>query len=397
MNFKIIGKWRRINQENIRRQLRSFVSFTVLTFLFPIVYAGVIFYQKKIGVKLKFGSIVVDSIGGLHVIDGFLRRTQNDTNYTYVFLVRKKNVVNHFYYELLCRKVIVLEVKHWLHPLESLLIFKNRFSCVEEIRFLNQDESDKYRPVEWFNDFDRAEGSKLLAKLGIDKPEKWYVTVFARDTQYDSMMNKKNDRDYHLKYHNHRNSDISTYIDAIKFIIDKGGYVIRIGRHASVPIKYSHPRLIDYSFSKYMSDFADIYLVCHGKFVLGCESGIVELANLVDLPMALVNNGSYVAGAGRKNAIYIPKLIIYNDKNKIMSLTEFSSRFNNKTNAITYYEDLIESGYQFVDNTNQDILEVMEYMYSRFVEGKVTSFDNINGATNKIWAHFAEKHPELLD
>ena len=112
------------------------------------------------------------------------------------------------------------------------------------------------------------------------KPDDWYVCLHTRDpSHYFELVGTGQ---------THRNSPIEVYLDAIRFITAKGGWVIRLGGPNS-PRLPAMERTVDYAFSQYKSDLMDIHLIRNARAFIGTTSGLTNVAISFGIPSALVN------------------------------------------------------------------------------------------------------------
>ncbi len=391
--------------------VRKLVGFLHLL-LFPFMCLAVIVYSAAKGRKYYFAEGETRRIGGWAItIDALLRRTKNDSKYKdYVFIVHHK-IANSFFYELMKRQVTVVENPVLSFLLLSLARIENPLRVADKLDYIRPEEVGQYPPVGWFSEQDHARGRDLLKQLGICGKDTWYVCFFARDNAYYEAHSSGAELDYIKAYHSRRNSDINAQIPAMKFIIDRGGYVIRVGRIASKPVGFSHPRLVDYPFSPYRSDFADIYLPCHGKFLIGDGSGVACMSAIVDMPRGWINselmNSCFPESSlvPRKNVIYIPKLMRFRDSGKYVTINDYRRLLCSSTagSIVNYIEAVKRNNIVHEDNSEEDILLVTAAMYNEFVAGNRGAgaqggdfFDAGLNHGNEIWPEFLKRHPELL-
>lgn len=163
-----------------------------------------------------------------------------------------------------------------------------------------------------------------------------------------------------VSVYNIRNSDIDSYIDAIRFLINKGYTVVRVGSIVSKPISWSHPKLIDYPISGHRCDFLDIFLVGNCKFFLGGSSGIADVAYLFDIPRVNVDYAEFGYVPYGKNCLYIPKKHQFKKTGKYL---RFQEAFELKLD--THMLNGEEFGLELEDNSPQDILEATREMLAR--------------------------------
>lgn len=90
-----------------------------------------------------------------------------------------------------------------------------------------------------------------------------------------------------------RNADITTYEPAIRYLIDQGYTVVRMGDANMVAIDdmvaRCGPDLIDYAFSEQKSEFLDCYLCSECDFFIGLASGLYALSGIFGRPCCYVN------------------------------------------------------------------------------------------------------------
>jgi putative glycosyltransferase (TIGR04372 family) len=119
--------------------------------------------------------------------------------------------------------------------------------------------------------------------LGLPR-EAWFVCLHVREGGY------KDDWD------NYRNSDIGNYLEAIKEITRRGGWVIRMGDPSMTKLP-ALERVLDYAHSQFRSAIMDIYLVKECAFCLGTSSGIIsDVPLLLGKPVVMTNTPQWING-----------------------------------------------------------------------------------------------------
>lgn len=375
--------------------------FYLISFL--LVYPTVIGYSYLVGKKYYFAKISMVNIGGFSTtVDAFLRRTVNKPeNIEYVFIRQNNRVANEYFYSLAKKKLLIPESSALKLLLSPLVNVNNPLNVTKTLSYLKGCELKERQRLVWFEESDHIRGKELLTTLGIVGDDAWYVCFNARDNAYARSHQSSREVRNLEPYHSHRNSDIDTYIKAIKFILDRGGYVVRIGSIVEKSIGYMHPRLIDYPFSSHKSDFADIYLACHCKFIIGNASGVVDLSWIVDMPFGRVNEPIYSHKWVRPNTIFIPKLIKWGTSNKFLTIKKYYELFD-ENRAHDFYGTMKQMGLIHVDNSDDDILQVTESMYHLYVlqeksHAEVPCIISQEAHhCGDIWHPFLARHPELI-
>lgn len=123
---------------------------------------------------------------------------------------------------------------------------------------------------------DRAR--EAVEKLGLPAGA-WYVCVHSREGGYSPS-------DEHL--HAYRNSDIDSYRLAMREIVERGGWCVRVGDPTSKPIS-PMKGVIDCAHSALRCDWLDVYLCANCMFFLGNSSGLHLLSSVFGIPCALAN------------------------------------------------------------------------------------------------------------
>ncbi len=121
---------------------------------------------------------------------------------------------------------------------------------------------------------------QLIRKKWGMKPNDWYVCLHTRDASHYFELAGTGQ--------SHRNSPIESYLDAIRFITGKGGWVVKLGGPNS-PQLPAMDRTVDYAFSNFKSDLMDIHLIRNAKAFIGTTSGLTNVAISFGIPSAIVN------------------------------------------------------------------------------------------------------------
>lgn len=336
-------------------------------------------------------------------LDAFIRRQSAEPDdLNYLFIAKSGAVANSYFLELLKRKLTFIENRWLVLLLRPVGEIRNPLNFRQQLRYPTSEEIGRYPCAEWFNAEDHARGRILLGQMGLAKPDAWYVCFFARDNAYAEQTSSGSVLEHYLTYHTCRNSRIEAQTEAMEFILARGGFVIRIGNLSKTPVPIRHPRLIDYPFSQFRSEFADIYIVCHAKFVIGDASGIVDVSLIRDTPFGWINEVFYFCSSYRKNAICIPKLICSEATGKVLTLAEFADLLPKCPKSLLgeMVDRMRERGLIYLDNSSEDILAVTKAMYHEFVSASALPTPKhayCVTAPEDIWPPFLELHPELRE
>lgn len=195
-------------------------------------------------------------------------------------------------------------------------------------------------------DKNTLECKNKLEKYGLRKHD-WFVVLHVRENK--------------LQKDKLRNSDPITYLDAIKFIISKGGKVVRVGdkNMTKLPITKG---LIDYPFTNLKSEIMDVYLASKCKFCMGTSSGYYSLPIFFGKPVLLVNYLNTLEFFSlRKQDLFLPKKLIDKKTNKLIDpILAFGPKIGNFTNELIYKVNNIE----IQNNTSEEILYATKEMFN---------------------------------
>ena len=140
-----------------------------------------------------------------------------------------------------------------------------------------------------FSEFEIAIGEKFLHKNNISSREK-FVCLNVRDSSFlaeSENLGWSKSRDW--SYHNHRDSDIDTYVAAAETLAEKGYTVFRMGAIVEKPLISNHPRVIDYATNGMRTEFLDIFLGAHCTFCVSTGSGWDCVPQIFRRPSLYVN------------------------------------------------------------------------------------------------------------
>ena len=124
------------------------------------------------------------------------------------------------------------------------------------------------------------QGNKLLNQMGIPE-NSWFACFFVRDGSYYGEKVEEGDEK------TVRNANVENYYMAMQEVVDRGGYVVRLGNNKMNKMK-KMKNIIDYPFTEFKCDLMDIFLISKCKFFLG-SSGIWDVGHLFQKPLLQAN------------------------------------------------------------------------------------------------------------
>ena len=234
-----------------------------------------------------------------------------------------------------------------------------------------------------FTSKEEDRGAALLHDMGIP-PGSSIVTFNVRDNAYQkSVMPDLQDGDYAL--HNFRDADINTITPAVKELVQRGYYVIRMGKVVNKAFGWKHPQVIDYPLSHWRSDFADLFLISRSHFYIGNSSGIDDVARLFRKHRVTVNLVPlrFIA-AWSPDYLYIFKKIWSIREKRFLTFREIvNSPVGCYLDPIWYKKD----GLEIVDNTPEEILDVILEKEEK-LRGVWKTNDEYEDLQQRFWSLF---------
>lgn len=250
------------------------------------------------------------------------------------------------YFTPLLKINIVSKEKYWMYSnlfrsfIESISFWQledslqGQFKCLEMVQERWKVEKDS--PLLTIKDEHREKGLNILEELSIP-PGSWFVALHVRGEGYLSR--------------NARDSDIFSYIPAIKAITSAGGYVFRMGHSTMKPLP-KMPNVIDYIHTPYKSDWMDVFLWSCCRFFVCTLSGPNNVPPSFGVPILLTNAPCLRASSlSFYNSLMIPKLLRSKSQNRLLTFSEvLESRASYCESKGQYEEDLV-----LIENSSDEI------------------------------------------
>lgn len=194
-------------------------------------------------------------------------------------------------------------------------------------------------------------GRQRLAALGVPRGA-WYVCLHVRSSGFKPI---------HDHLHEPLNADIASYRLAIEAIVERGGWVIRMG-DPSMPKLPPVEGVIDYAHSDLKSDWFDLFLCGTCWFYVGTSSGLGYVPNLFAVPGVFTN--WFPMGTRPLNGtdLFVPKLHRREDRGE---LVPFPESLAPPLGHIHARGSLRELGVTIEDNMPEDLRDVVVEMLDR--------------------------------
>jgi putative glycosyltransferase (TIGR04372 family) len=224
---------------------------------------------------------------------------------------------------------------------------------------------------------DQERGRQCLKKLGVPE-DAWFVCLHVREPGYLP----------DLAYHSFRDADVLSYFQATEEVVDRGGWVVRVG-DPSMKALPSSDHVIDYVHSDVRSDWMDVFCMSQCRFFLGSGSGPYGVAFTFGAP-CVVANLIPIGAPYSKRDLWIPKLYWSIDENRYLTFEEI---LRSPLSSLWREEDFTERGLELQNNSPEEIRDLAVEMMDR-LEGKLSDTEQDELLQNRFRS-VSEFEPEL--
>jgi putative glycosyltransferase (TIGR04372 family) len=140
----------------------------------------------------------------------------------------------------------------------------------------------------------------------------WFVALHVREI---------GSKRHHNVFHDVLNAKITSYLPAIAEVTRRGGWVIRMGDPSMVALP-SMPNVLDYCHSDLRSDWMDVFIAAHCRFMIGTSSGPAYVPPLYGVPSVLTNWWPPAQRPWHPSDIFIPKMMRRMVDGRLLTLSE---------------------------------------------------------------------------
>lgn len=153
-----------------------------------------------------------------------------------------------------------------------------------------------------------------------------FVCILVRDSAYLASQKLNTSGDINQwSYHNYRDSNIDSYVEAVNALLQKGYWVIRMSKISNQRLSLTHERFIDYPFIEDQDDLYDVWLSVNCSFFVSTATGIDIVPWVYGRPIVYVNALPLIAGAFPINHIWVPKHLRWKETGNRLTLKEHCS------------------------------------------------------------------------
>ncbi|MBI1778598.1 MAG: TIGR04372 family glycosyltransferase [Proteobacteria bacterium] len=196
---------------------------------------------------------------------------------------------------------------------------------------------------------DYIRGWDALERVGLKRGD-WFVCVHVREGGF---------KDEKLRYS--ANADIGTFLPAMRHIVERGGWVLRMG-DPSMSMLPKMDGVIDYANSELRSEWMDIFCCAQCRFYLGTSSGLIHVPFAFHIPSIATNWTPISARPYGGRDLFIPKLYRSSRNERLLGFAEaWQPPLGQCYNANVF----AAQGVELVDNTEDEIFGVVTEMMQR--------------------------------
>ncbi len=313
----------------IKRGKRGVVRLVVK----PVVFAGDTLYSRK---AFTFGTLSAQRIGhfaadlGLQIASqASANRSAKRARLDVRVIDPKEPVSNDFLMSIVDRAF-------WLTPKLWFLFSILRSSGIRRPWLIDPDASDnrdKFGMLQSgdgrypFSATEDEIGHRFLESIGWTRGQS-FVCLLVRDAQYLDVTPglRPSDVNKSWEYHGYRNSDITTYVAASRWLAEQGAIVLRMGKSMARPFPAEHPNIVDYAFHADRSDFLDVWLHANCNLCITTGTGPDVISAVHLRPLLFVNFLPIIAKWSWANAVTAPKRLVWRSSGRRLSFEESAAQ-----------------------------------------------------------------------
>tara|TARA_B110000014_G_C20077160_1_gene562346 strand:+ start:223 stop:1437 length:1215 start_codon:yes stop_codon:yes gene_type:complete len=338
--------------------LTPFIKFTLNLFFIPIVLFIKLLHPIY---PVRLGTFYADRIGHFVTDSGHLLAEK--------YITGTKSLDLFCFQGPICNKQVQLMIKRSFHVYwwVKFLIGANKMLPNWQLNYLAMPKEvgsfDRYGFYWETKDIPKAylpfikneeiKGNNFLENLGL-KPGDKFICLIVRDSAY---LESRSGMDW--GYHDFRDSDIDTYNEAVKTLIDKGYWVFRMGKKVKKPLSFKHDRAIDYPYHPDRSDLLDIWLVANAYYTISNSTGLDSVAEAFRRPILYLNAMTHSDFRSSQNCLWAPKHLKWVESKKYLTLKE------TLCNNYRYKNDYSNKRIEVVDLLPSEIKTITLEMESR--------------------------------
>jgi putative glycosyltransferase (TIGR04372 family) len=236
-----------------------------------------------------------------------------------------------------------------------------------------------------FTNNEIEQGEKFLASINCRDHN--YVCLIVRDSCYLRAIRK----DKSFAFHDFRDAEINSYLQATERLTSLGYTVIRMGQIVKSPLVSENPKVIDYATNGMRSELLDIYLGANCRFCISTGTGWDVIPTVFRRPVMYSNLLPIFAPSALSfPTIIFPKSLYINKTESHLKLDEIIKRDVISTETSRGYQEV---KVEIRDLSSEELVEAVTEMAQR-VEGTFVETPEQKEMQAKL-KHILSTHPKL--
>jgi len=214
-----------------------------------------------------------------------------------------------------------------------------------------------------FNEKENNRGKDFLRSIGLNFENQKFICLNIRDEAYKKkFQSHKYMDDSYWNYHNFRNSNIENYEETVLKLLNRGYWVIRMGKSVEKKMNIVHDQFLDYANSNYQEDFLDIWLMANCFFTISGDTGLDEICKIFRKPIVHLNYAYFHEPVLATHAQTSFKLLRYKNSKKFINLREIINKNIIEFHRSEHFED---SNIELIENEPNEISEAVFEMENK--------------------------------
>jgi putative glycosyltransferase (TIGR04372 family) len=259
-------------------------------------------------------------------------------------------------------------------------------------------EEEGRAPLLRLSDEVDAPGAEFLRARGVPD-DAWFVCLHIREPGHFG-------ENVSWNHNRYRDVDIANYLPAIEAIVERGGWVLRIGSTAATPLP-DMPGTIDCAADGPGEDWLDVFACARSRFFLGPDSGPYWIPGAFGVPIVGTDWFPYGVWPVSRDDLFILKPLVETSSGRALTIEEIVAPPFFGLSGSEIYQS---RGLTVVDNTPDEIKSVAVEMMDR-LDGTAAYTDDDDrlqtafrrqadpydtGAGSRIGRDFLRHHQGLL-
>lgn len=379
------------------KEIRILRSEPILFLTLPIGFIILIFlYLIRPFLLVRFGLLHSDRIGHFLINTELFfceEKEKSEEKYkTLDIFYFPTEPCNEQFAKMLKRNILILP-KLLIRPFCLITRKLSFFSCHITGKPISGDYDiknllDKYKTQFNFTKSEIKYGNNQLRNMGIKKNKKIICVAFR-----DSFYLKKKYSNSNYDYHSHRNDNINKLIPSIKFLTKKNYFVIRMGSIIKEKVNLKTSNFLDYSNSKFKSDFMDLFIASKCDLFISTNTGVDALGIFFRKPILHIGSIPLGAISTYSNKIFNTILNHYSyEKKRNLNLSEI---FKRKLHLGWRREFFKNKKISLIKFTPLEILKYVKEVINLLETKKLNVYHDNEKKFHKLFFENIKKYPEL--